>query len=143
MHEPIESTPVFQEFESAARRIWLLVDKWPPFEKNSLGRQLVRAADSVGANLVEGDGRFSGPDSIRFFIMARASAREALLWVRRAIERGLIPPSEGDACAAQLENGLRQLNGLIDYRRKHESSSVVRELQTQYRIFDLPDDDEE
>ena len=39
---------------------------WEPFAKNTIGTQLVRAADSIGANIAEGYGRGSFADNKRF-----------------------------------------------------------------------------
>src|SRR5574343_525711 len=37
---------------------WLMVEKWSFFEKDTIGKQLVRAADSISANIAEGFGRY-------------------------------------------------------------------------------------
>jgi len=42
--------------------IWNEVIEWNNFNKETIGRQLVRAADSISANLSEAYGRFSYPD---------------------------------------------------------------------------------
>ena len=39
--------------ESLAQVVWEIVDRWKPFERQTIGSQLVRAADSVCANLAE------------------------------------------------------------------------------------------
>jgi four helix bundle protein len=38
--------------------IWNIVDSWDYFQKDTLGKQLVRSADSISANIAEGYGRF-------------------------------------------------------------------------------------
>jgi four helix bundle protein len=38
--------------------VWALVIKWDYFSKDTIGKQLVRAVDSIAANLSEGYGRF-------------------------------------------------------------------------------------
>jgi four helix bundle protein len=91
LHKPIEETPVFATFDEASDQIWDLVVEWDSFAKWTFGKQLVEAADSVAANLVEGDGRFSDADANRFFITARASARETKHWLKKAVKRGLLP----------------------------------------------------
>src|SRR5690348_248812 len=89
-HKPIEETPLFAAFEECSDWVWATVSSWKPFDKDTLGKQWARAIDSVGANLVEGDGRYSYADALHFFIIARASSREAELWLNRAIKRGLV-----------------------------------------------------
>jgi four helix bundle protein len=124
-HQPIEDLELFHLYEEVADWTWDQVKNWSQFHKDTVGEQLVTAVDSVNANLVEGDGRYTGPDSIRFFIIARASAREARLWLRRAKKRSLVPLAEADEMIAKLTQGTRWLNQLIAYRRR--AGKVVRE----------------
>jgi len=85
---------------------------WPSFDRWTLGVQLIRAADSIGANLAEGLGRAGGADQRRYLVIARASAAETEHWLERAVARGLVAD-------LQLERGRevsRMLNGLIRSR---------------------------
>src|SRR5690242_7751353 len=97
-HQPIEELDVFLLFEQIADWSWEAVQSWKPFPRDTVGKQLVRAADSINANLVEGDGRYGTADAIHFFVIARGSARETRLWVRRAKKRSLVPTGEADEC---------------------------------------------
>jgi four helix bundle protein len=127
-HIPIEDTSLYKIFEKVADDVWEMVDKWPPFAKSAMGRQLVTAADSVTANLAEGDGRYGSFDAINFFIIARGSAREIRERLRRAVKRGLASPTMVDA----VEQGLRELNALISYRRRVARPTGVREELRHY-----------
>ncbi len=40
------------------KKVWSIVDKWNYFERDTIGKQLVRAVDSIAANLSEGFGRY-------------------------------------------------------------------------------------
>ena len=133
-HQPIEELDVFQLFESVSDEVWAHVSKWSQLGKDTVGKQLIRAADSIGANLVEGDGRGSDADAVRFFIIARASAREARLWVRRSQKRGLIQNEPANSMVERLERGAKLLNMLINYRRGKSASDVVREEIALYRV---------
>ena len=87
---PIERMEIFKRYVDISDEIWQLCTNWSAFAQRTVGEQLCRAIDSVGANLVEGDGRYSKADALRFFIIARGSAREALYWLTRAEARGLL-----------------------------------------------------
>lgn len=130
-HTPIEQTEVFGLFEMCSEQCWTEVCGWGSFEKQTVGRQLVRAVDGVGANLVEGDGRYRPDDALNFFVMARASAREAILWCKRAEARQLFQ-SDAAPLIANLEEALIQLNLLIRFRRKNARDLRVRELESDY-----------
>jgi len=99
-----------------------------------MGQQLVRACDSIGANLVEGDGRYSDADAAHFFIIARASAREARYWIERATVRQLIRQEVGETQVAALCSATQLLNRLIRYRRSRRQSDRVKEMQAKYVV---------
>jgi len=136
-HQPIEQLDVFALYEEVASWAWDSVDGWDLFSKRTIGEQLVRAIDSVNANLVEGDGRYTTNDSLRFFIIARGSARESRLWINRAIERKLVDSSAGTAAVSKIERATKLLNQLIDFRRKALQSGAVREERTHYEADPL------
>jgi len=131
-HQPIEELDLFRLFEELPDWTWQKVQDWDPFAKKTVGDQLVRAMDSVNANLVEGDGRYAPNDSIRFFIIARASARESHLWIARSIKRGFIDEAEGRENLGKLERASKLLNLLIDYRRRALQKTAVRESREAY-----------
>ena len=58
-----ENLRVFQLSELLADEIWTIVTNWKYFEKDTVGKQLVRTVDSVGANISEGAGRGSFQDN--------------------------------------------------------------------------------
>ena len=83
--------------------------RWGSFDRWSLGVQLVRATDSVGANIAEAMGRWHGPDRRRFLFIARGSLYEAEHWMLRAEARGLLEPGTNN----RLGEVGKALNGLI------------------------------
>ncbi|RYG26385.1 four helix bundle protein [bacterium] len=72
---------------------------------------------------MEGDGRRSDIDSIRYFRYSRSSAREARWWLRRAVARGIASPEEVAALIEELTECAKMINGLIRFRQ----SNTVRE----------------
>lgn len=85
-----ESLQVYQLAERLADDIWEIVIKWDTFAKDTVGKQLVRAADSIGANIAEGTGRGTYQDNRRFVTIARGSLYETRHWLRRAYNRRLL-----------------------------------------------------
>jgi four helix bundle protein len=98
-----------------------VVGDWPKLDQWTLGVQLIRSADSVGANIAEAFGRSSVPDQLRFLLIARGSAYETQHWIERAVARSLLP-AEGfrgrAASAGQLLNGLHR-----SVRRRAQTTS--------------------
>ena len=70
---------------------------------------MVRAADSVGANLAEAMGRHHTSDKRRLLHIARGSLYETEHWASPAYERGLLDDDFGNL----IERVAKTLNGLI------------------------------
>jgi four helix bundle protein len=56
MKTDFERLRVYKLSEDLTDQIWELVVSWNQFARDTLGKQLVRAADSIGANIAEGVG---------------------------------------------------------------------------------------
>ncbi len=56
--------------------IWFIVIEWDYFAKNTVGKQLVKATDSISANIAEGYGRYSKKDKIHFYRYRFGSLKE-------------------------------------------------------------------
>lgn len=91
MKAAFERLEIYQLSEKLADAIWELVELWKPFARDTVGKQVVRSADSIGANIAEGYGRGTPADNRRFVRTARGSLNETQHWLRRAYKRGLIP----------------------------------------------------
>lgn len=89
-----ENLDIYKLSEKLADQLWKMVVKWDWFAKDTIGKQLVKAGDSVGANIAEGSGRGSNPDFRRFLKVARGSLYETQHWLRRAYRRKLLSESE-------------------------------------------------
>lgn len=94
-----EELRVYQLAGTLADEIWTAARKWDYFAKDTIGKQIVRAADSIGANIAEGAGRGSFQDNRRFVRTARGSLNETKHWLRRAYNRGLLE----DAALARIK----------------------------------------
>ncbi|MEH1778459.1 MAG: four helix bundle protein [Nostoc sp.] len=85
-----ERLEVYKLSEKLADEIWQIVKGWDYFAKDTIGKQIVRAADSISANIAEGEGRYNFQDNRRFIKIARGSLYETINWLRRAYKRNLL-----------------------------------------------------
>lgn len=127
---PVEELDVYRMAESAADRIYELLRPWPAFDKNTVGEQLVRAADSIGANIAEGYGRFHYGDQLRFFYFARGSLFEVKYWLRRAEGRNLLDKEVCDNAARYFDTMRQKLNALIRDRRNRREDGTKKFTHT-------------
>jgi four helix bundle protein len=104
-----EGLDAYRRAVALADEIRRCVEGWESFDLWTVGVQLVRAADSVGANIAEAYGRWNYPDRRRVLFIARGSACELEHWLMRANARNLACPR--NALSRARENG-RLLNGL-------------------------------
>jgi four helix bundle protein len=88
---------------------------WPSLDQWTVGIQLLRAADSVGANIAEAHGRATPADQQRFLLFARGSAYETQHWIECAFSRSLIDDDSFRARGAAVG---QLLNGLMRSRRR-------------------------
>ena len=85
---------IYKLSERLADEIWKIVVGWSFFARNTVGVQIVKAADSIGANIAEGSGRGSDPELRRFLRISRGSLYETQHWLRRAYNRGLLSETQ-------------------------------------------------
>ena len=98
-----EKLEVYQLSEKLADEIWDIVKGWDNFAKDTIGKQIVRSADSIAANIAEGEGRYNFQDNRRFIKIARGSLYETINWLRRAYTRNLLTNEQ-----------IKRLNSVID-----------------------------
>ena len=75
-----ENLEIYNLSERLADLIWELVIKWEYFAKNTIGKQIVDASDSIGANIAEGSGKGSNMEFKRYCKIARGSLFETKHW---------------------------------------------------------------
>jgi len=85
----LDELQVYQLSMELGERIWKIVMKWDYFAKDTIGKQLVRAVDSIPANLSEGYGRYHYKESKNFGYYSRGSLFETKTWIEKAHNRGL------------------------------------------------------
>ena len=100
--------------EELSNQIWEMVKHWHYCEKETLGRQLVRAADSISANIAEDLGRYHYKDRQKFGYYARGSFEETKSWLRKGYQRKLLNDSQIEVINTYVRQIGPKLNSLIN-----------------------------
>jgi four helix bundle protein len=108
-----ENLKVYQLSETLADHVWGIVVQWDSFARETVGKQLVRSADSIGANLAEGTGRGSYQDNRRFIRIARGSLYETRHWLRRAYQRKLLSDKQVNKLKPIIQDLAPKLNAYL------------------------------
>ena len=104
---------VYQLSERLADEIWNIVLGWNSFAKDTVGIQIVRSVDSIGANISEGCGRYNYKDNQRFVKIARGSLNETRYWLRRAYARNLLTKEQIERVQPILDELSPKLNAYL------------------------------
>ena len=109
-----EELRVYQLAVGLSDEVWIVVSGWDWFAKDTIGKQLVRSIDSVGANIAEGCGRYTHQDNRRFVRIARGSLYESKHWLNRATTRNLLSPEQKRRFENQIDSLLPKLNAYLN-----------------------------
>ncbi len=140
MATSFEDLRVLKAAEESADRIWKQVVQWDEFARDVVGKQMARAADSLGANLAESLGRFNFGEKLQFLYYARGSLFEAKYWLNRARVRELMSGAAVQEYISHLTDIAKQLNAFAESLKSQRSGGkTIRELAAEYKV-DLPDD---
>lgn len=104
---------VYRLSEELSDIVWNIVIKWDYFSKETIGKQLVKASDSIAANIAEGYGRYHYKENKNFCYFARGSLEETKTWMRKSVRRGLLDPSKHEELFSIMEKLPKLLNSYI------------------------------
>ena len=116
-------------------KVWGIVSEWSYFEKDTVGKQLVRAIDSVAANLSEGFGRYHFKENKNFSYYSRGLLYEAKTWVVKAKNRDLINEKDYDYLKKEINKIGKMLNAYIKSIGNF-STNKANEPETKYSSDD-------
>jgi four helix bundle protein len=125
-----ENLRVYQLSEELADKIWLVVGKWNNFARDTVGKQIVRSADSIGANIAEGAGRYTFIENRRFAHIARGSLYETKFWLRRAFKRDLLSKDQIEEIKPLIDELAPKLNAYINALQKSKEKTTNNDLLT-------------
>jgi len=78
-----------------------------------LGKQYLRAATSIGANVEEAQSAESRPDFVHKYGIAQKEARESLYWLRLLAESGIVPSQRLRPLMKETEELFAVITGII------------------------------
>jgi four helix bundle protein len=86
----LDDLQIYQMAMLLGEEVWKLTETWSYFVNDTIGKQLVRAADSVAANISEGYGRYHYKENLNFCFYAKGSLKETTTWMTKARNRNFI-----------------------------------------------------
>ena len=145
MPTSMEDVRVLRSVEQIADAVYKVASGWNDFAKDVVGKQISRAADSIGANIAESFGRYHFGEKIQFLYYARGSVFETKYWLNRASARDLMLSADSQSYAMRLTDVARQLNLYISSLKGQRSGEItvaktVKESPVEYLASRLPDD---
>ncbi len=87
-----------------------------------IGKQYLRAATSIGANVEEAQSGESRADFIHKYSIAQKEARESLYWLRLLAQSGLVPSNRLASLIKETEEIIAVITAIIvSAKQKHRS----------------------
>lgn len=83
-----------------------------------IGDQLIRAAMSIGANIIEGSAASSKKDFINFYNHSLKSAVETKFWLRALIDAELLPREKVESFISEVDELSKILGSIVSKSRK-------------------------
>jgi four helix bundle protein len=110
---PLEELEVYKVALEIGDITWKIVEKWSYFQKDTLGKQFTKAADSIAFNISEGYGRYHYAENRNFCWYSRGSAFETRTAIIKSFKRGLITEDEQSLLNSKLALYFKLVNAYI------------------------------
>ena len=121
----LDDLEVYKRAEKLSDAIWLEVMSWKDyFIKDTIGKQLVRSADSIGANIAEGYGRFHYKENRNFCYFSRGSIMETKGWLVKLKNRKILQEEKANEFIDELTQVHKMLNSYIKFIGNSKASST-------------------
>ena len=120
----LDELRVYQLAMEIGDLVWDIVQKWDYFSKDTLGKQLVKSADSIAANLSEGFGRYYFREARQFGYYARGSLSETKTWLEKAHNRSLMDDKDFEKIKGDFDLIGKQLNSYIKSIGNQQTSTT-------------------
>ena len=115
----LKNLEVYQISRQLSSIVWKIYCGMNFEDRKHMGDQFLRSADSVGANIAEGYGRYHYLDKVRFYHNARGSHLESFThWLELLSEREKISTEEFENIRAKASILQIKLNNFIAFTTK-------------------------
>ncbi|MDP9077958.1 MAG: four helix bundle protein [Bacteroidota bacterium] len=111
----LDDLEVYQLAESFSDEFWFIVHEWDFFPKDTVGKQMVRSADSISANIAEGYGRYHYKENRNFCYFSRGSIIETKGWLKKSKIRSLITEEQYNTLFEKLQTIHLKLNVYLKF----------------------------
>ena len=116
----LEDLEIYRLAMKLGEKVWQIVDKWDYFQKDTIGRQWVKASDSIASNISQGFGRYYYKETRQFTYYARGSLYETRTWLMKSHSRKLLGDktfqelnSDIDGLGVKVNNYITSINTLL------------------------------
>lgn len=110
----LEDLEVYQIALNISKLAWEIYIELPKEYRFNQGSQFLEAADSVGANIAEGFGRYHYRDALKFYYNSRGSLLESKHWIHLLTIRQLSDPEKLKMIKEMAEKEHLKLNSFIN-----------------------------
>jgi len=125
----LEDLKVYSIAMEIGNQCWSIVSLWSHFERETTGKQLVRSADSIAANISEGYGRYFDKQRRYFNFIARGSLFETKTWLDKAFQREQISIEKYGLLKNEINELCKMLNSFI---KNSSSTTIIKEPFVKY-----------
>ena len=95
--------------------VWDVVLKWDYFSRDTVGKQYVKAIDSISANIAEGFGRYHKKEKVHFYRYSFGSIKESMDWTLKLKKRNLFSEDNYNYIFAKLDELPKEVHSLIKF----------------------------
>ncbi len=111
----LEELDVYNLSMELAEDIWNIAVNWNFLAQDTVGKQIIRSSDSIGANIAEGYGRYFYKENRQFCFYARGSILETKTWLKKSENRKLITLEQYSILFSKLEAIHLKLNAYLKF----------------------------
>ena len=109
----LEDLKLYQECLNFEQEVWDIVNDWEGFNKDTIGKPFIQAADAISGNIAQGYGRYNFKDKKHYCYISRGYLLKTKGWLLKSKERELIGEEKSDELIEFVEKIHRMLNAYI------------------------------